>query len=309
MRGLKMRSCFWRNVSFKFPRIQKPCDQKRDTFWYKIQNVYNTEAKKKGFTERTKNMLTGKWSSMNTSILKFNQLVQETAVHSGENDDDHMSRVHTDDDATGGPTQVDIPENGEREETPEQLEINEHENAHIPAAMAMEIKEMISQEVVKAHAEYFGNIISQTIQEELNTNFEGRVKEVMYSDFSACDPPSYSGESSLFLCHRWIQDVEGTMVELHFAAKGLDVARNLSWDEFKELFLQKFSPQAKLKNIQRDFLNTHQATQQSVHDFSITFLDRVHFLPEYINDQKLLMNHYFDMLKKEYGSLFQQRIE
>ncbi|GJR60131.1 hypothetical protein Tco_1502293 [Tanacetum coccineum] len=69
------------------------CDQKRDTFWYKIQNVYNTEAKKKGFTERTKNMLTGKWTPMNTSVLKFNQLVQETAVHSGENDDDHINRL------------------------------------------------------------------------------------------------------------------------------------------------------------------------------------------------------------------------
>ncbi|GJT56369.1 hypothetical protein Tco_1273856 [Tanacetum coccineum] len=78
------------------------CDQKRDTFWYKIQNVYNTEAKKKGFTERTKNMLTGKWTPMNASVLKFNQLVQETAVHSGENDDDHMSRVHTLYDATVG---------------------------------------------------------------------------------------------------------------------------------------------------------------------------------------------------------------
>ncbi|GJT63591.1 retrovirus-related pol polyprotein from transposon TNT 1-94 [Tanacetum coccineum] len=70
------------------------CDQKRDTFWYKIQNVYNKEAKKKGFTERTKNMLTGKWTPMNVAVLKFNQLVQETAVHSGENDDDWMSRVY-----------------------------------------------------------------------------------------------------------------------------------------------------------------------------------------------------------------------
>ncbi|GJS52906.1 hypothetical protein Tco_0626268 [Tanacetum coccineum] len=78
------------------------CDQKRDTFWYKIQNVYNKEAKKKGFTERTKNMLTGKWTPMNASVLKFNQLVQEIAVHSGENDDDHMSRVHTLYDATVG---------------------------------------------------------------------------------------------------------------------------------------------------------------------------------------------------------------
>ncbi|GJR63332.1 hypothetical protein Tco_1505494 [Tanacetum coccineum] len=47
-------------------------------------------------------MLTGKWTPMNTSVLKFNQLVQETAVHSGENDDDHMSRVHTLYDATVG---------------------------------------------------------------------------------------------------------------------------------------------------------------------------------------------------------------
>ncbi|GKB77074.1 hypothetical protein Tco_0943969 [Tanacetum coccineum] len=78
------------------------CDQKRDTFWYKIQNVYNKEAKKKGFTERTKNMLTGKWTPMNTAVLKFNQLVQETAVHSGENDDDHMSRVYMLYDATVG---------------------------------------------------------------------------------------------------------------------------------------------------------------------------------------------------------------
>ncbi|GJX79899.1 hypothetical protein Tco_0328048, partial [Tanacetum coccineum] len=85
------------------------CDQKRDTFWYKIQNVYNTEAKKKGFTERTKNMLTGKWTPMNTSVLKFNQLVQETAVHSGENDDDHMSRVHTLYDATVGGVKSAIP--------------------------------------------------------------------------------------------------------------------------------------------------------------------------------------------------------
>ncbi|GJZ65375.1 hypothetical protein Tco_0622071 [Tanacetum coccineum] len=39
-------------------------------------------------------MLTGKWAPMNAAVLKFNQLVQETAVHSGENDDDWMSRVY-----------------------------------------------------------------------------------------------------------------------------------------------------------------------------------------------------------------------
>ncbi|GKF49097.1 hypothetical protein Tco_0142348, partial [Tanacetum coccineum] len=71
-------------------------------------------------------------------------------------------------------------------------------------------------------------------------------------------------ESNPFICHRWIQDVEGTfdtskcpdILQVKFifnllrgrakewwnytlAAKGPDVARNLSWNEFKELFLQK----------------------------------------------------------------------
>ncbi|GJW13208.1 hypothetical protein Tco_0017341 [Tanacetum coccineum] len=48
------------------------CDQKLATFWYKILDVYNKEANKKGFQERTKNMLTGKWTPMNVAVMKFN---------------------------------------------------------------------------------------------------------------------------------------------------------------------------------------------------------------------------------------------
>ncbi|GJR09777.1 hypothetical protein Tco_0792429 [Tanacetum coccineum] len=69
------------------------CDQQKDTFWYKILDVYNTEAKRRGFIERTKNMLTGKWTPMNASIQKFNQLVAETLALSGENDEDWITRV------------------------------------------------------------------------------------------------------------------------------------------------------------------------------------------------------------------------
>ncbi|GKA54462.1 hypothetical protein Tco_0753411 [Tanacetum coccineum] len=32
------------------------CDQQKDSFWYKILDVYNVEAKKRGFIERTKNI-------------------------------------------------------------------------------------------------------------------------------------------------------------------------------------------------------------------------------------------------------------
>ncbi|GKC46118.1 hypothetical protein Tco_1063840 [Tanacetum coccineum] len=106
MRGLKMRSCFWLNVSFKFPRIQKPGVIKSEIlFGTKSEMCTIRKRRIKGFTKRTKNMLTGKWTPMNTAVLKFNQLVQKTAVHSEENDDDHMSRVYMLYDATVGGNQ------------------------------------------------------------------------------------------------------------------------------------------------------------------------------------------------------------
>nr|GEU73637.1 hypothetical protein [Tanacetum cinerariifolium] len=69
------------------------CDQQKDTFWYKILDVYNTKAKRHDFIERTKNMLTGKWTPINASVQKFNQLVSEALAHSGENDEDWITRV------------------------------------------------------------------------------------------------------------------------------------------------------------------------------------------------------------------------
>ncbi|GJV53179.1 reverse transcriptase domain-containing protein [Tanacetum coccineum] len=168
-----------------------------------------------------------------------------------------------------------------KDKTPKQTETDKHENAHIAASMAKEIKEMISQEVVKAQVatlshlkEYFSNTISQTIKEELIANFTGRVKEVTYNDFSVCNPPSYSGESNPFLCHRWIQDVEGTFdtskcpdnLRVKFianllrgrvkewwnytlAAKGPDVAQNMSWNEFKEKEIHEFVSVKDWKNM------------------------------------------------------------
>ncbi|GKB75256.1 hypothetical protein Tco_0942151 [Tanacetum coccineum] len=38
-------------------------------------------------------MLTGMWTPMNANVQKFNQLVGEMLVHSGENNEDWMTRV------------------------------------------------------------------------------------------------------------------------------------------------------------------------------------------------------------------------
>ncbi|GKC12256.1 ATP-dependent Clp protease proteolytic subunit 3, chloroplastic [Tanacetum coccineum] len=76
-----------------FIQISEDPKTGKDTFWYKILEVHNAEAKRRGYMERTKNMLTGKWTPMNASVQKFNQLVSETLAHSGENDEDWMTRV------------------------------------------------------------------------------------------------------------------------------------------------------------------------------------------------------------------------
>ncbi|GKC35730.1 hypothetical protein Tco_1048114 [Tanacetum coccineum] len=69
-------------------------DQQRDTFWYKVMDVYNKEAKRLKYPNRSKNMITGKWTPMNRDVEKFNTIVCETALMSGENDKDFMERCH-----------------------------------------------------------------------------------------------------------------------------------------------------------------------------------------------------------------------
>ncbi|GJT32339.1 putative reverse transcriptase domain-containing protein [Tanacetum coccineum] len=135
------------------------------------------------------------------------------------------------------PTQVNIPENDEREETLEQPKTDEHENAHIHAAMAKEIKEMISQEVAKAQA---AALWIQVVEGTFDTTKCPKKLRVKFSD-------------------NLLRGRAKEWWNYSLATKSPDVARNLSWNELKE----------------------------------------AHFLLEYINDQKLLMNHYVDMLRKE----------
>nr|GEX76674.1 hypothetical protein [Tanacetum cinerariifolium] len=68
-------------------------DQARDTFWYKILDVYNERAEENGWKVRNKNMLTGKWTPMNRDVQKFNSIYDQTKLLSGENEDDLFTRL------------------------------------------------------------------------------------------------------------------------------------------------------------------------------------------------------------------------
>ncbi|GJT58805.1 hypothetical protein Tco_1002338 [Tanacetum coccineum] len=88
--GPKTRSYIWRKVSFKFSRIQKRVViDKKIHFGIK----YSTCTIPKPRDAVLLSVLTGKWTPMNASVQKFNQLVSETLAHSEENDEDWITRV------------------------------------------------------------------------------------------------------------------------------------------------------------------------------------------------------------------------
>ncbi|GJW35636.1 hypothetical protein Tco_0058556 [Tanacetum coccineum] len=68
-------------------------EQKYETFWYKVLEQYNDQAKSYKFPVRTENVLKGKWTPMNREVGRFNSLVNEMRAMSRENDDDWMKRV------------------------------------------------------------------------------------------------------------------------------------------------------------------------------------------------------------------------
>ncbi|GKC84943.1 reverse transcriptase domain-containing protein [Tanacetum coccineum] len=122
--------------------------------------------------------------------------------------------------------------------------------------MTKKIRNMVSQEVAKA-------------QQASLPHLYDNISAFNYRDFSACNPPYYTREQNPFKCYRWLQDMEevystcGCPENLRVTlignqlrekakewwgflkqSKGEDVIKNLSWDEFKKIFIYKFSSDA-----------------------------------------------------------------
>ncbi|GJW13182.1 hypothetical protein Tco_0017315 [Tanacetum coccineum] len=67
--------------------------QKHETFWYRVLNEFNS----KKFQNRTKDMLTSKWHTLNSNCQKFNTAYKRTKRlgKSGENDVDYLKRAQS----------------------------------------------------------------------------------------------------------------------------------------------------------------------------------------------------------------------
>ncbi|GKB10200.1 hypothetical protein Tco_0844123 [Tanacetum coccineum] len=90
--GPKMRSSFDGMTQIS-EDLNVGSEQKIKHFWYKVLEQYNEQAKINKLPVLTKNMLAEKWTPINREVERFNSLVKETRVMSGENDDDWLTRV------------------------------------------------------------------------------------------------------------------------------------------------------------------------------------------------------------------------
>ncbi|GJR21345.1 hypothetical protein Tco_0969872 [Tanacetum coccineum] len=70
--------------------LQLGIDQSHKTFWGKVTSEYNHHAT----VQRTKDMITGKWTTLTRDCNKFVAIVDENARLSGENDSTWQARCY-----------------------------------------------------------------------------------------------------------------------------------------------------------------------------------------------------------------------
>ncbi|GKC00144.1 reverse transcriptase domain-containing protein [Tanacetum coccineum] len=232
--GAKTRSCFWQNVSYNYLRIQKSVWIKNDTFWYKILEVYNEEAAKRNFPIRTKNMFTGKWTPMNREITKFNSLVLETRVMSGENDENWMKRVEilyrTQMDARRNRHQVtdEEPELFGDDALPrppglQRIAKSQHSSNSIASSGSNPtmFQEMLQQQYELDRKEKMKRIDREQLESSYNTHDDrsqnsgegpGRpmqpARVCSYIDFMKCQPLNFKGTEGVVGLSRWFEKME-----------------------------------------------------------------------------------------------------
>ncbi|KAD3067290.1 hypothetical protein E3N88_35170 [Mikania micrantha] len=199
-----------------------------------------------------------------------------------------------------------------------------------------QMRDMVKEEVAKAlqanistYMEGMEASLQNFIRQEFATlktsgEMERASKKVTYKDFVACKPPEFKGEVDPLLSQRWISDIEGTFETCHcdssdeviFAGnqlrergkdwwellrkeKGRDGMKDLTWAEFKELFLKRFCPQAAIDRITEEFLNMRHK-DESIDTITAIFFDKARFCPDLLQTEKMWINRYHNMLSAKF---------
>ncbi|KAJ9565862.1 hypothetical protein OSB04_001828 [Centaurea solstitialis] len=115
---------------------------------------------------------------------------------------------------------------------------------------------------------------------------QGQSRASTFKDFMACQPPDFEGKKDTIACYRWVAAVEGAFrtsgcPDAMKVVYAVNLLRNagkdwwglilksrteeqigaMTWEEFKELLDEKFSPRIEKERITAEFLNLRQTTE------------------------------------------------
>ncbi|XP_071699740.1 uncharacterized protein [Rutidosis leptorrhynchoides] len=148
-------------------------------------------------------------------------------------------------------------------------------------------------------------------------------KEFSYKEFRATKPPMYHGEPDPLESTRWISVIEGCFRTsecpsdkkmriatslLRDGAKdwlygkidtvGEEPFMSLTWGDFKKEFFEEFRTQADLIRMCEEIRLLRQGSMD-LNTLRATFMSKARFCPEYVNNERLLMQDFLKALNDE----------
>ncbi|KAJ9547592.1 hypothetical protein OSB04_020135 [Centaurea solstitialis] len=152
---------------------------------------------------------------------------------------------------------------------------------------------------------------------------QGQSRASTFKDFMACQPPHFEGKKDPIACYRWVAAVEGAFrtsccLDAMKVVYAVNMLRNagkdwwglilksrteeqsgtMTWEEFKALLDEEFSPRVEKERITAEFLNLRQTTE-TVNEITAQFLEKSLFCPDYVGSEEVKMYRFRQALKTE----------
>ncbi|GKB07212.1 putative reverse transcriptase domain-containing protein [Tanacetum coccineum] len=134
-----------------------------------------------------------------------------------------------------------------------------------------------------------------TIREEGSENENNyanrKRKGCTYRTFSACNLPEFNGEGDAVTTMKWIREIESVINTRNCADDEKLTIECMTWEEFKEIIINKFCPEGELKQLEHEFLNLEQE-DMSMREYTTHFNKKARFTKHHVQTEERRINSY-----------------
>ncbi|GJW43603.1 putative reverse transcriptase domain-containing protein, partial [Tanacetum coccineum] len=132
-----------------------------------------------------------------------------------------------------------------------------------------------------------------TIREEGSENENNYVnrkrKGCTYRSFSTCNLPKFNGEGDAVTTMKWIREMESVINTRNCADD--EKLNCMTWEEFKDIVINKFCPEGELQQLEHVFLNLEQ-WDMSMREYTTRFNKKARFTKHHVQTEDRRTNRY-----------------